>query len=111
MEDTTQQVSCVNSLRLQACSHDIHDCFGLGMSFEEANEMMTSDPEGFKAAVQQSLRRHLAAVQSLRESDGLLFFDYGNAFLLECHRAGCDVDKDIPSYVGEASCLVLDVCG
>lgn len=62
--------------------------------------MMTHDPEGFKTAVQRSLKRHLAAVQSLRESDGLLFFDYGNAFLLECHRAGCEVDKEIPSYVG-----------
>ena len=71
-----------------------------GMTFDDANDMMTHDPEGFQSAVQSSLRRHLAAVQSLRLSDGLLFFDYGNAFLLECHRAGCEVDPQIPSYVG-----------
>jgi urocanate hydratase len=71
------------------------------MSFEDANVMMTVDPPGFKAAVQGSLKRHLAAVQALRVTDGMLFFDYGNAFLLECHRAGCEVDEAIPSYVGE----------
>lgn len=73
--------------------------YPVGMSFEEANAMMTADPAAFKVAVQKSLHRHLAAVQTMREKENLLFFDYGNAFLLECHRAGCDVDAAIPSYV------------
>jgi urocanate hydratase len=70
-----------------------------GMSFDEANELMTRDPVAFQEAVQSSLRRQMTAIQSLRVNTGLLFLDYGNAFLLECHRAGCDVDPTIPSYV------------
>eukprot|EP00602_Paraphysomonas_sp_CaronLab_P002809 CAMPEP_0185026986 /NCGR_PEP_ID=MMETSP1103-20130426/11725_1 /TAXON_ID=36769 /ORGANISM="Paraphysomonas bandaiensis, Strain Caron Lab Isolate" /LENGTH=1078 /DNA_ID=CAMNT_0027560787 /DNA_START=248 /DNA_END=3484 /DNA_ORIENTATION=- len=73
--------------------------YPVGLSFEQSNEMMTSKPEEFKKAVQASLHRHLAAINKLRQSDDLLFFDYGNAFLLECHRAGCQVDPEIPSYV------------
>lgn len=84
------------------------------MTFEAANDLMTHDPEAFQAAVQSSLQRHLAAVQALRLSDGLLFFDYGNAFLLECHRAGCEVDPEIPSYVGaypsRLLCLSVSAC-
>ncbi len=34
----------------------------------------------------QSLRRHYTAVDKLA-SNGLVFWDYGNAFLLECSRA------------------------
>ncbi|CAE7446822.1 Uroc1, partial [Symbiodinium microadriaticum] len=73
--------------------------YPVGMSFEESNAMMTTDPAGFKIAVQKSLHRHLQAVQAMREKEQTLFFDYGNAFLLECHRAGCVVDASIPSYV------------
>lgn len=75
-----------------------------GMSFEAANEMMVSDPELFKAKVQESLRRHAAAVNR-HTAKGTYFFDYGNAFLLEASRAGADVmapngiDFKYPSYV------------
>ncbi len=73
-------------------------------SYEESNELMTSDPEAFKQAVQESLRRHAAAVNK-HTAKGTYFFDYGNAFLLEASRAGADImaDNDIdfryPSYV------------
>lgn len=70
-----------------------------GLSFEESNEMMHKDPSAFKKAVQDSLHRHINAIEKLRQTDKMLFFDYGNAFLLECHRAGCTVDPNIPSYV------------
>jgi urocanate hydratase len=73
--------------------------YPVGVSFDDSNALMVSDPDAFKDAVQESLRRQLAAIQTLRERDGLLFFDYGNAFLLECHRAKCQVDDSIPSYV------------
>lgn len=74
--------------------------YPVGLTFEESNAMMTADPKGFKAAVQKSLHRHLAAVQKMRQGEEkTMFFDYGNAFLLECHRAGCEVDAAIPSYV------------
>jgi len=74
------------------------------LSFEEANEMMAEDPAQFKKLVEESLRRHAKAVNSL-SARGMYFFDYGNAFLLEASRAGADVmaengiDFKYPSYV------------
>jgi urocanate hydratase len=64
--------------------------YPVGLSFEDANTMMASEPEAFKAHVQESLRRQAAAIN--RHADkGTYFFDYGNAFLLEASRAGADV--------------------
>lgn len=75
-----------------------------GLDFEQANEMMANDPETFKTYVQESLRRHAAAVNKHTDR-GTYFFDYGNAFLLESSRAGGDVmaanhiDFKYPSYI------------
>lgn len=75
-----------------------------GIEFEEANRMMADEPEAFKAAVQDTLRRHAAAVNKLT-AQGMYFFDYGNAFLLEASRAGADIMAEdgiafrYPSYV------------
>lgn len=66
------------------------------LGFEEANEMMANQPEEFKALVQESLRRHAAAVNK-HTAKGTYFFDYGNAFLLEASRAGADVMNPEPS--------------
>jgi urocanate hydratase len=60
------------------------------LSYEQSNEMMARDPEKFKALVQESLRRQVAAINTLAER-GMYFFDYGNAFLLESSRAGADI--------------------
>lgn len=78
--------------------------YPVGLTFEEANEMMANNPELFKEKVQESLRRHAAAVNK-HTAKGTYFFDYGNAFLLEASRAGADViaengiDFKYPSYV------------
>ncbi|MDE6098440.1 MAG: urocanate hydratase, partial [Muribaculaceae bacterium] len=74
-----------------------------GLSLEESNTMMAEDPELFKTKVQESLHRHVNAINRLSER-GMYFFDYGNAFLLEASRAGADVMKAdgtfrYPSYV------------
>lgn len=74
-----------------------------GMMLEEANELMVNDPDKFKAEVQESLRRQVAAINQLT-ARGMYFFDYGNAFLLESSRAGADIMKAdgtfrYPSYV------------
>ncbi|HQO09427.1 MAG TPA: urocanate hydratase [Clostridiales bacterium] len=74
-----------------------------GLSFEQSNKMMASDPDNFKKKVQESLRRQVAAINKLT-AKGMYFFDYGNAFLLESSRAGADVMKKdgtfrYPSYV------------
>lgn len=78
--------------------------YPVGISFEQANDMMANNPELFKQKVQETLRRHAAAVNKHTEK-GTYFFDYGNAFLLESSRAGADVfapngiDFKYPSYV------------
>jgi urocanate hydratase len=61
-----------------------------GLTMEESNAMMASEPEKFNAQVRESLRRHAAAVHR-HTAKGMYFFDYGNAFLLEASRAGADV--------------------
>ena len=77
--------------------------YPVGVSFEEANRMMAEEPERFKELVHTSLRRHVAAINTLT-AKGMYFFDYGNAFLLEAGRAGADIFKGdgqfkYPSYV------------
>ena len=62
-------------------------------TFEESNTMMAENPELFKEKVQETLRRHAAAINK-HTAKGTYFFDYGNAFLLEASRAGADVFKD-----------------
>ncbi|MBO4657569.1 MAG: urocanate hydratase [Bacteroidales bacterium] len=74
-----------------------------GLTFEQSKALMASDPAAFKEAVYASLRRHAAAIGRLA-AQGMYFFDYGNAFLLECSRAGADVlnadgSFKYPSYV------------
>ncbi|MDE3742626.1 urocanate hydratase [Maribacter polysaccharolyticus] len=64
--------------------------YPVGMSFEESNDLMGKDPIAFKAAVQKSLRRQVAAINN-HTAKGTYFFDYGNAFLLEASRAGADI--------------------
>ena len=74
-----------------------------GISFEESNRLMAEEPELFKEKVYESLRRQVKAINRLT-SNGMYFFDYGNAFLLESSRAGADIlkpngDFRYPSYV------------
>ncbi len=102
-----------------AAKHDIHIDLGsdqtslhnpwaggyypVGQSFEESKIMMADKPDLFKEKVQESLRRHVAAINILT-AKGMYFFDYGNAFLLQSSRAGADIMNDkggfrYPSYV------------
>ena len=61
-----------------------------GMSLEDANSLMVENPVVFKEKVQETLRSHVNAINTLTEK-GMYFFDYGNAFLLESKRAGADI--------------------
>lgn len=77
--------------------------YPVGYSLEESKRMMADEPEKFKEAVQASLRRQVAAINKLT-AQGMYFFDYGNAFLLESGRAGAGIFKAdgtflYPSYV------------
>lgn len=78
--------------------------YPVGIAFEDSNKMMAEEPELFRDKVQETLRRHAAAVNK-HAAKGTYFFDYGNAFLLEASRAGAAVfaengiDFKYPSYV------------
>lgn len=78
--------------------------YPVDISFEDANDMMANAPELFKTKVQETLRRHAAAINK-HTAKGTYFFDYGNAFLLEASRADADIMADngidfkYPSYV------------
>jgi urocanate hydratase len=77
--------------------------YPVGLSYEQSNDMMAHQPEEFRRKVQETLRRHVAAINTL-SARGMYFFDYGNAFLLESGRAGADIFIDggkfrYPSYV------------
>ncbi|REG98632.1 urocanate hydratase [Flavobacterium aquicola] len=78
--------------------------YPVGISFEEANNLMANNPVLFKEKVQETLRRHTNAINK-HTAKGTYFFDYGNAFLLEASRAGAaimaenNIDFKYPSYV------------
>lgn len=77
--------------------------YPVGLSYNEANEKMVRDPEGFKSMVSASLLRHATAINAMAVR-GMHFWDYGNAFLLEASRAGAPVVHPdgrflYPSYV------------
>lgn len=87
-----------------------HNAYGggyypVGLSFDEANELMRTDPPAFQEAVREGLRRHARAINALT-ARGAKFWDYGNSFLLEASLAGADVRDSstesgfrYPSYV------------
>ena len=72
-------------------------------TLSESKSLLINNPEKFKEAVQSTLRRHVKSINRLC-SRGTIFWDYGNAFLLESSRANADiVEQDgsfrYPSYV------------
>ena len=78
--------------------------YPMGLTYEESNQMMADNPALFKEKIQETLKRHVAAVNK-HTAKGTYFFDYGNAFLLEASRAGANImaenniDFKYPSYV------------
>ena len=77
--------------------------YPVGFSYKDSNEMIKENPEKFKKEVQRSLVRHVEAIDRLCQN-GMYFFDYGNAFLLESSRAKANIldengDFKYPSYV------------
>ena len=91
----------------QTSLHNIDDCgyIPCGYKFKEAKALMNSDKPKFMAEIKKTLRRHVDAINSLC-SNGMYFWDYGNAFLKEAGDAGANVWADeaktkyiYPSYV------------
>ena len=77
-------------------------------SLEQSNEMMAKNPDQFKKEVQKSLIRHANAVNALAKN-GMYFFDYGNAFLLEASRAGADIVNKDGTFIYKS--YVQDILG
>lgn len=76
----------------QTSCHNIQDMgyCPIGYTFEEAKALLVRDKETFMREVRATLRRHVAAIDTLA-ARGLYFWDYGNAFLKEAGEAGADV--------------------
>ncbi len=77
--------------------------FPADYTYEESVQMMSNNPDKFAQEIRKTLCRHADAINKLSD-DGMFFWDYGNAFLLESSRAGADVLGDdgsfrYPSYV------------
>jgi len=79
-----------------------------GLTFEESNIMMVKEPVKFKEAVHESLRRQVDAIRKMTDN-GMYFWDYGNAFLLEASRAGASVTKPDGSFIYPS--YVQDIMG
>ncbi|KAI9920194.1 hypothetical protein PsorP6_015906 [Peronosclerospora sorghi] len=93
----SREVETTNELLVELGSDQtsLHNPFNGGyypvqLSFEESQPVMALDPARFQHLVQESLRRHAAAINRLPPK-GMRFWDYGNSFLLEAQRAGADV--------------------
>lgn len=82
--------------------------YPVGLSLEESNKLMVSDPEAFKKKVYESLKRQVNAIRKITDK-GMYFFDYGNAFLLEAGRAGADIFKKDGTFI--YSSYVEDIMG
>ncbi len=79
-----------------------------GLTLDESNMMMVADPPKFRETVQQSLRRQVTAINKMA-ANGMYFWDYGNAFLLEAGRAGADVLNPDGSFIYPS--YVQDIMG
>lgn len=77
--------------------------YPVGLTLEESNQLMAEDPTLFQKKVAESLCRQVKAINQV-SANGMYFWDYGNAFLLEAKRAGAmvthaDGSFSYPSYV------------
>ena len=115
--------SGTNLVDLASDQTSCHNVFNGGyypyqVTFEESNRLMKEEPEQFKNLVRESLKKQVDLINKLTAS-GSKFWDYGNAFLLESHRAGADVGAEVdsgnrinfkyPSYVQHIMGSIFDM--
>jgi urocanate hydratase len=88
----------------QTSCHNIHDMgyCPVGYTFEEAKQLLIKDKANFLEEVGRTLRRHVAAINTLAER-GMYFWDYGNAFLKEAGEVGAAVFKSPNRPIAESA--------
>lgn len=118
LEYAVKENKTISLLSDQTSCHAVYDggyC-PQGMTFEERTELLATNKPRFIEAVNQTLKKHIALIETLVKR-GSYFFDYGNSFLKACYDAGChhickngknDYDGFIyPSYVEDIMGPVL----
>ena len=96
----------------QTSCHNIHDLgyCPAGYTFEESKLLLIKDKENFLEEVRATLRRHVAAINTMTER-GMYFWDYGNAFLKEASEAGAEVWKNQAEGIFRYPSYVEDIMG
>ena len=96
----------------QTSLHNIDDLgyCPAGYTFNEAKALLIKDKSLFMEEVQSSLRRHVAAINTMC-ARGMYFWDYGNAFLKEAGVAGADVWLDEKRGIFKYPSYVEDIMG
>ena len=96
----------------QTSLHNIDDLgyCPCGYSFEEAKQLLNTDKPKFMAAVAETLKRHVVAINKLA-AQGMYFWDYGNAFLKEAGEAGADVWENEEEKIFKYRSYVEDIMG
>jgi urocanate hydratase len=96
----------------QTSLHNIDDCgyTPIGYTFEESKELLNSDKPKFMAEVRSTLRRHVAAINTLAER-GMYFWDYGNAFLKEAGESDADIWENKAEKTYKYKSYVEDIMG
>jgi len=110
LEEAARRGFKIDLLSDQTSCHNVYNggyC-PVALSFEQRTEMLHSDRGQFKRLVDESLRRHFAAICELKKN-GTYFFDYGNSFMKAVFDAGVkEISKNgrdekdgfiFPSYV------------
>jgi len=96
----------------QTSLHNIDDLgyAPLGYTFAEAKKLLIDDKEKFMVEVQNTLRRHVVAINTLADQ-GMYFWDYGNAFLKEAGEANADIWKNEEEGIFKYASYVEDIMG
>jgi urocanate hydratase len=82
--------------------------YPVDLTYEESNALIANEPGAFKKRIHETLRRQVLAINKLA-GNGMYFFDYGNAFLLEASRAKADILNEDGSFI--YSSYVQDIMG
>ncbi len=110
LETAVKRNFAIDLLSDQTSCHNVYNggyC-PVGYTFEQRTELLHTDREAFRKAVNASLRRHFDAICAL-SMRGTYFFDYGNSFMKAVYDAGVkEISKNghdekdgfiFPSYV------------